>query len=70
MLILRDMDPSLPGRFVMPGVPETAGKTVSAPMSGTCIRDIVVLLHDAFQWFKVFQHFWRFVEVYFSLKGA
>lgn len=30
MLILRDIDPSLLRRCLMPGVPETAGKTVSA----------------------------------------
>lgn len=33
MLILRDTDPSLLCRSLMPGVPETAGKTVSARRS-------------------------------------
>lgn len=33
MLILRDTDPSLLCRSLMPGVPETAGKTVCARQS-------------------------------------
>lgn len=38
MLILGDMDPSLLCRSLMPGVPETAGKTVSARRSARTTR--------------------------------